>query len=75
MQVDEETQVDGNYSSTLTTVTVEPAGLSPPGADYGGKMRLLLVRATAAPGGGAAAARCCCAAAASMLLMLLRACC
>ena len=43
LQIVEDTQADGVYSSTLTVVTVEPAGLSPPGADLTGKLRLLLV--------------------------------
>lgn len=38
---EESLTADGNYSSTLTIVTVEPAGLSDSHAD---KLRLLLVR-------------------------------
>ena len=44
MQFDEETLADGNYSTTLSVVTVEPAGLSDSHTD---KIRLLLVRAAA----------------------------
>lgn len=49
VQIDEDSQADGTYSSTLTVVTVEPAGLSPPGADLTGKLRLLLVSADGGP--------------------------
>jgi len=42
IQLSEESlTADGNYSSTLTVVTVEPAGLSDAHED---KLRLLLVR-------------------------------
>ena len=41
LQIDEESQTDGNYTSALTVVTVEPAGLS---SSHENKARLLLVR-------------------------------
>jgi len=48
LQIEEDSLTEGNYSSTLTVVTVEPAGLSPHGSDYAGKVRLLLVGAVGA---------------------------
>ncbi|EFN56559.1 hypothetical protein CHLNCDRAFT_144224 [Chlorella variabilis] len=39
MRIDEESQTDGNYTSALTVVTVEPAGLS---SSHENKARLLL---------------------------------
>jgi hypothetical protein len=51
LQFDEETLADGNYSTTLSVVTLEPAGLSDNHTD---KLRLLLVRAAGPPWPGTA---------------------